>query len=219
MGVAPHFFPKDLVEKKFSDKLFKEADEMAHWVCELGFYTQMMPEYFSLGHANAQIDNAFFWKNEEGDVCGGLTDFGSMSHVPMPIMLSGGWCGAEPEMMDEHEEKLIHCFLDEYEKASGIHLDFDTFHLHYKISQAAMFCGCCANMSGVYRLMKKDEWKSVKSRFDKKIDNTFLLRCYTVQIIFLLALWKKRSPYPYFQKWMQRVKLPPKDIGSWPPAM
>mmetsp|Transcript_15860 Transcript_15860/g.37086 ORF Transcript_15860/g.37086 Transcript_15860/m.37086 type:complete len:136 (-) Transcript_15860:95-502(-) len=133
----------------------------------------------------------------------------------MPSMLGGGWCGAEPEMMDEHEEKLARVFVDEYEGACGVHLDFDNFFLHLKIGQAALFCGCCANLGGVYRIMPKAEWKNIKSRFDAKIDNTFLLRCYTVQVIFLLALWRKRNPYPYFQRWMKRTGVPKKELTQW----
>lgn len=215
--VAPQYFPADLVEKKFRDKVFKEVNEMAHYIMEIGFYSSMMPEYFSLAHPNAQIDNAFFWRDHSGEIMAGLTDFGSMSHVQMPNMLQGGWCGAEPEHMDEHEEKLTRCFLDEYEKAGGGKLDFETFFNTLKINQAMTFCGCCANLGGVYRIMPKAEWKNIKSRFEPKIDNTFLLRCYTVQIIFLLALWRKRSPYPHFQKWMQKTGLPKKEISGWGP--
>mmetsp|Transcript_62697 Transcript_62697/g.178022 ORF Transcript_62697/g.178022 Transcript_62697/m.178022 type:complete len:529 (+) Transcript_62697:2279-3865(+) len=215
LKVAPHYFPAALVEKNFSDRVFGQMHEMAHYLPELGFYTQLMPEYFSLAHPNAQIDNAFFWRDAQGTTVAGLTDFGSSSHVPMPIMLGGGWCGAEPEMMDEHEEGLTRVFVDEFEKACGIHLGFDDFYLHVKLSQIATFCGCCANLGGVYRIMPKAEWKTVKSRFDPKIDNTFLLRCYTVQIIFLLALWQKRSPYPFFQKWLTRTKFPKKELEKW----
>jgi len=215
LRVAPQYFPEDLVEPRFTDRVFREVNEMAYYLSEMGFYSNMMPEFFSLGHPNAQIDNAFFWRGASGEVLAGLTDFGNMSHLPMPLMLGGGWCGAEPELMDEHEEKLTRVFLDEYEKACGIRLSFDDFYLHLKITQVATFCGCCANLGGVYRIMPKAEWKNVKSRFDPKIDNTFLLRCYTVQIIFLLALWRKRNPYPYFQTWLKRTGLPRKEISSW----
>lgn len=215
LKVAPQFFPEDLVSKKFSDKVFNEMHEMAHYLAEFGFYTNMMPEYWSLGHPNAQIDNAFFWRDYSGVVMAGLTDFGSMGHLPMPTMLSGGWCGAEPEMMDEHEDKLVKVFLAEYEKAGGIHLDFEDFFLHLKLGQATTFAGCCANLGGMYRIMPKAEWKNVNSRFDPKIDNTFLIRCYSVQVIFLLALWRKRNPYPYFLRWLKRVGMPKKELTKW----
>merc|ERR1712048_144569 len=207
MTLAPQYFPKDLTLKPFREKVLREAKEMANYLCEMTFYTNLMPEYFSLGHPNAQIDNAFFWVNENGETQCGLTDFGSMSQMQIPTMLQSGWCGAEPEMMDDHEVPLVRLFCEEFEKTCGIHLDYDDFMLHFKIAQATTFCGCAANLGGAYRIMKKDEWENVKSRFDSKIDNTFLLRCYTVQIIFCFAWWRKRSPYPFFQQWMARTGM------------
>jgi len=208
--VAPQYFPKDLTEPKMKEKIFKEGHEMAHYLSEMGFYSALQPEYFALAHPNAQIDNAFFWRREDRSMACGLTDFGSMSHMQMPGMLQGGWCGAEPEVMDDHEENLVKVFIAEYERCCGVKLDYDYFYLHLKLGQASTFCGCAANLGGCYRIMPKEEWKSIKSRFDAKIDNTFLVRCYTVQIIFCLAWWRKRSPYPYFQKWMKLVGMPAK---------
>ncbi|CAE7199980.1 unnamed protein product, partial [Symbiodinium pilosum] len=44
-------------------------------------------------------------------------------------------------------------------------------------------------------------------RFDKQIDDVFLLRCYYVQIELFMALLHKRSPYPYYLDFMKRTGL------------
>merc|ERR1712066_643012 len=109
--------------------------------------------------------------------------------------------------MDEHEEKLAKFFLDEYAKAGGDKLNYDDFFMHLKITHGAVFFGCMANIGMLKRIYKTQDWKDIKDRKDKKIDNLFLVRCYMVQVELYLAMWRKRSPYPHFQKWLKRTRL------------
>jgi len=203
---APHAFPAKYVSKDHLDRFFAEARELSHYGREMSWYTSLFPEYFSLAHPNAQVDNAFYWRSD-GEMQCGLLDWGSTLHMSMPQCLAGGWMGAEPEFMDEHEEKLIDAFLKEYEEVTGAKLDRYQFYLVFKLSQGFMLFGCFANVQWCLRLIDKPGWKLVKDRFDKRIDATFLLRCYFVQIEFFLGMWMKRSPYPYWQKWMSQVGL------------
>jgi len=206
--VAPHTFPKELTEKAHTDKFFKEAGEMSMYCAEMQLYLTCMPEYFSLVHPNAQVDNAWYWRDPEGTLQCGLLDWGGVSHGTIPNCLANGWMGAEAEVMDEHETKLIRFFIDEYEKVTGEKLDFDDVHMHVKLGHAIVLFGCCANIGMLYRIFKKDEWPSIKGRKDPRINNNFLSRCYFVQIELFLAMFKKRSPYKAFKEWMTRVKLP-----------
>jgi len=59
-------------------------------------------------------------------------------------------------------------------------------------------------------LMKKDAWKDIKDRRDKRVDNAFLIRCYYVQLVLFLGMWRRRSPYAMFRRWIARTKLPAK---------
>lgn len=205
-----HAFPKEYTTSASLEQFFREAREMSKYVAEMGFFTQMVPEYFSLMHPNAQLDNAFYWRDENGQCQAGLLDFGSCMHMALPSALAGGWMGAEPDMLDEHERKLSDFFVQEFEKVTGEKLDSDLFYLHIKLAHAGVLYGCCANVRWCLTLIKKDEWPTVKDRKDKRIDEGFLLRCYFVQLQMFLGMWKKRSPYPYWQDFMKRTKMPRK---------
>jgi len=206
VATAKHVFPADLVEEPFLEAFMKEAKEMSKYVAELNFYSLIFPEYHTLAHPNAQIDNGFYWQNEEGQTQAGLIDLG-MAFMPMPVCLANAWIGAEPEMMDEHEEKLTRLFQEQYEQAGGFKLDYDNLYMHVKLAHAAVLYGCCANIGMLLRIVGKDEWKGIKDRKDPKIDNLFLARCYMVQIEMFLAMWRKRSPYKHFQKWLRRTGI------------
>jgi len=207
---APHVFPQDLVKKSYLDKFFQEAEEMAPYCAEMTFYMKLMPEYEALAHPNAQVDNAYYWRDEAGKMAAGLLDWDGCTMMPMPQCVGNAWMGAEPDMLDEHEEKLLKHFLDEYKKASGEELDYDSFYMCYQLSQVCVMYGCFANLGVLHRLIAKDQWKDIKDRFDQKVDGQFLVRCYLVQVELFLAMWRRRNPYPQWQKWMKRTGMPKK---------
>merc|ERR1719195_1329068 len=120
------------------------------------------------------------------------------------MCMANGWIGAESEMMDEHEEKLTKYFLEQFERVGGGKLDYDDFYMHLKIIHGAVFFGCMANIGMLKRIIKVDEWKNIKDRKDKQIDNLFLARCYMVQVELYLAMWRKRSPYQAFKEMNHR---------------
>lgn len=204
-----HCFPKEYVEKKYVDKFFKEAKEMGNYCAEMGWYSAMVPEYWSLVHPNAQVDNAFYWTNDSGDMQCGLLDWGGVSHSNIPFCLANGWIGPEVDVFDEHEAKLVQLFIDEYQRVTGFKIDFADLYMQIKLSQAAVLPGCCANLGSMLRnVIQTKDWKDVKDRFDPRIDHNFLARCYFVQVELFLGMWKNRSPYKYFKDWLKKTGIP-----------
>jgi len=183
---------------------------MTKYVAEMSFYTMMMPEYLAMAHLNAQVDNAYYWRNEAGEMQCGLLDWDGVSFSAMPSCLGNAWMGAEADTMTEHEEKLVRYFVDEYRKASGEQLHFETFYMCFKMSQAAVMYGCMANLGQLRRLVPPAAWKDIKDRYDPKVDAQFITRCYYVQVELFLAMWRNCSPYPHWKTWMERTGRPVK---------
>lgn len=208
---CPQAFPKELVSKTYIDRFNTEADEMAKYCCEMNFYMNSIPEYYSLVHPNAQVDNAFYWKDSAGEIRCGLLDWGGVNVGNIPTCLGNGWMGAEPEIMKDHEKALVQLFCDEYEKVSGFKFDVEHMLTCLKLAQAAVFYGCCANIGMCLRIFKRDEWAKMKGRKDPRIDENFLLRCYWVQVYLWMKMWgQTNSPYIYFKKWHDKMGLPKK---------
>ena len=63
-----------MVTRPKSLQTLRQAYEMSKYIQEISFYQMLIPEYRSLAHPNAQIDNAMFWKNESGVLECGLID-------------------------------------------------------------------------------------------------------------------------------------------------
>jgi len=207
---ARHTMPRQWTSQAYLDKWVKESMEMAPYLSEMAWYSQMMPEYFTFAHPNLMIDNAFFWTDDAGVMRSGLIDWGACTMMAIPRAVAGCWIAAEVKFMDEHEAGLINCFLDEFEKITGEKLDHDEFKLHLKLAYVCIHVGSCASVRWCLQLIPKKQWPDVVDRFDPKIDDKFMMRCYHVQTELFLGMWENRNPYPYFLKWMDATGMPQK---------
>lgn len=203
--LVKHVFPTELVTKGNIDRFFDEAREIQMYHLEMRYHARAIPEFYSIEHPNAQVDNAWYWKDEAGAMQCGLLDWGGVFPGSIPNCIGNGWMGAETCMMDEHEEKLLRFFIDEFEKVTGLRFDFEDLWMHVKLAQGLVLPGCCCNTQ---RIRGTVDWKKVRSRKDPQINDNFLGRCYFVQMELFLGMWRKRSPYAAFQRWRKRLNLP-----------
>jgi len=206
-----HVFPSDLVTPERLRKFFSEAREIQMYHREIKYHMRILPEFVAVEHPNAQVDNAWYWKSQDGSTDCGLLDWGGVFPGSIPNCIGNGWIGAETDMMDEHEGKLLQCFVDEFRKETGVSLDVNDLWMHVKLAQATVLPGCCINTQ---RIRGTIDWKRVKSRRDAAVNDNFLGRCYFVQMELFLGMWRKRSPYPAFTKWRQRLGLPARVVPS-----
>ena len=68
-------------------------------------------DYVALCHWNANIDNAWFWRDTGGLHCG-LMDWGCVSQMNLGMAIWGAMSGAETALWDEHFDELLDVFVD-----------------------------------------------------------------------------------------------------------
>jgi len=204
---CPQLFNSELTKKDNVLKILKEACHIAQYQFEINAFMQQSYDYFSLMHVNMQIDNAFFYFDAKGEVEAGLLDWGSFAHSHIIQGMVGNWCGAEAEVMEELDEKLINIFCDELAAQGGPTLDRETVWYMMRLCQGGSIMGQAANLAQLYSMHKKnaDIWKDIKNRDDPRVEDIFLMRVFTSnwRNMCLLFLSKKRSPYAAFLKWLK----------------
>jgi len=81
------------------------------------------PDFISLCHWNANIDNAWFWRDADGQLECGLLDWGHVGQMSVAQTIYGGFSGAEKELWDGHLEQVVDTFSEEYQRCGGPRLD------------------------------------------------------------------------------------------------
>ncbi len=94
-------------------------------------------DYVALCHWNANVDNAWFWRDTDGLHCG-LMDWGCASQMNVGMALWGAMSGAETSMWDRHLDELLDVFVTEFRRSGGPALDPNRLRRHTLLYAATM---------------------------------------------------------------------------------
>ena len=83
------------------------------------------PDYVALCHWNANVDNAWFWRDTDDVLHCGLMDWGCVSQMNVGMAIWGAMSGAETELWNNHLDDLLQLFVDEVHSYGGPKLDTD----------------------------------------------------------------------------------------------
>ena len=71
------------------------------------------PECVALCHWNANVDNAWFWRDADNVLNCGLMDWGCVSQMNVGMAIWGAMSGAETDLWNHHLDDLLHVFVAE----------------------------------------------------------------------------------------------------------
>ena len=137
-AIHPQLLPDNLREPALFAQL---ADEVALFLRHESLikrYLQSRPEFIALCHWNAHLDNAWFWRDQSGELQCGLMDWGRVSQMNVAYALWGCLSGASLSIWNEHLPQLLQLFVDELREHGGPALDIDELLLHLQLYVAMM---------------------------------------------------------------------------------
>ncbi len=136
---CPQLLPAPLRSADFIAKLNVEVGHFLRHEATIKRFLQSNYDLIALCHWNAQIDNAWFWRNAEGELECGLFDWGHVNQMNVAFSLWGCLSGAGLEIWDEHLEELLALFAEEFHRQGGSVISVPVLKLHLLLYAALMF--------------------------------------------------------------------------------
>ena len=136
----PHLVPAHIADRAFLDGFCADAALAAERQEEIWRFLSSRPEMIALCHMNANIDNAWFWRDSQGALQAGLIDWGSVGQMSVASSIWGCIGAAEPETHDRYLDELLDLFVAEYARAGGPTLDRRALaqHLDLHVTMSAL---------------------------------------------------------------------------------
>src|SRR5262249_40815037 len=122
-AACPQLVPENIRAPELIAKLTAEAPRFLEHQGAIRRYLYSKPELIALCHWNANIDNAWFWRDDQGKVQCGLMDWGRVGQMNVALALWGCLAAAEKALWDEHLDDLLALFVAEYRAAGGPAID------------------------------------------------------------------------------------------------
>jgi hypothetical protein len=135
---CPQLLPAPLTAPSFIARLEHDAVRFLRHEATIKRFLHADRDFIALCHYNANIDNAWFWRDPSGALGCGLLDWGRVRQMNVAYALWGSLCGAGLDIWDNHLEELLALFTAELHAHGGPRLDVAELALHLDFYVATM---------------------------------------------------------------------------------
>ncbi|MEZ0356219.1 hypothetical protein [Mycobacterium sp. SA01] len=149
-------------------------------------------DHIALCHWNANVDNAWFWRDGAGRLQCGLMDWGCVSRLNVAMALWGALSAAENALWDQHFDDLVVLFAQEYEASGGPRTDCDELAAQVLQYAAIMGATWLLDVPALIRARLGEAAKEM-TRFDPAIKHDEGIRAPLQMLTNVLNLWEARD--------------------------
>lgn len=118
IAAHPGLFPADVRAPQLTSRLAADARAVIAAEPALWRHLAATTDHIALCHWNANVDNAWFWRDGHGLRCG-LMDWGCVSQLNVAMALWGALSAAETDLWNRHLDDLLCAFCDEVRAIGG----------------------------------------------------------------------------------------------------
>jgi hypothetical protein len=186
----PHLLPATIRSDAFLAELLREAPRSIEHADALRAATREGARgLIAFCHWNANIDNAWFWRDDAGELACGLMDWGNVGQMNLVTALVSCLTFAEPDFVIEHLDHLLGVFARVFADAGGGHLDAGALKLAFARHVVA---GGLLWPLGAVPLLERHvaDLASVTNRFDPRIAQDEFPRTQLHLLTTYLMLWR-----------------------------
>ncbi len=146
-------------------------------------------DYLALCHWNANVDNAWFWRDAGNALHCGLLDWGCVGQMNIAMALWGAMSGAETDMWECHLDDLLGLFVSEIRACGGPDLDVAELHHQLMLYVGIMAVAWLLDVPALIRSRFGDSTRSL-SRNDPNIKDDESVRAPLQMLTNALNLWE-----------------------------
>jgi len=188
----PRLLPANIVAPDFIAQLLAEMPLFLERQADIKSFLTSAPDLIALCHWNANIDNAWFWRRENGALHCGLMDWGRVGQMNIALALWGSLSAAEPDMLADQLDALLPLFLREYEAHGGPAIALVQLQDHLFLYIATMGMAWLLDAPPIIRAQIPD-LAPVHDRFDVRFKQNEAARTQLHMLTNVLNLWQRRG--------------------------
>ena len=191
-ALHPHLLPANIVAPAFIARLSELAPRFLAAETEIKAFLNANRDHIALCHWNANIDNAYFWRDQSGEMQCGLMDWGRVGQMNVALAIWGALSAAEIELWDNHLDDLLMLFVSEFEDAGGPRLDVAEIKFHLDLFVAMLGLAWLMDAPALIHRQIPDLHQSI-TRLDPRIRRDEMARTQVHMVGTFLNLWDRHD--------------------------
>jgi hypothetical protein len=188
----PRLVPEGLAAAGFISQLREQAPLFAEHQRAIKRFLYADPDLIALCHWNANVDNAWFWRDQHGKLVCGLMDWGRVGQMNVALALWGALSAAEPGFLGDHLDDLLSLFVAAYRDHGGPAVEVSTLSLHLQLFVATMGLAWLLDAPALIEARIPD-LETIQSRRDPRFSANETARTQLHMMTNVLTLWRTRD--------------------------
>jgi hypothetical protein len=188
----PGLLPPPLREAAFIASLRGGAPRIAQSGAAIFAELARDPRHIALCHWNAQLDNAWFWREADGGLHCGLMDWGNAGQLNVAMAIWGCLCGAHPDRWRQIEE-LVGVFVDAFNGEGAPPIEVPVVMAHLDLYIAHMGVRYMLDSPGFIR-SRLPAGHVPADHLDAAIQADERIRSQLAILVNFLGRWRERDP-------------------------
>jgi hypothetical protein len=209
---CPQLLPANIAEPAFFVKLHRDVAAFIEHEITIKHFMHSNRDLIALCHWNANIDNAWFWRDGSGVLRCGLMDWGRVRQLNVAFALWGCLLGAPLAIWNHHLDELFTLFCEEFHAHGGPRLDIAELMLHLDLYVATM--ALTRMMDAPEKiLMRLPQAAEASGPLDPVFRKNETARNYLHISSVILNLWQRRDFGASLNRMLDCMKVCP-HVGS-----
>jgi hypothetical protein len=188
---SPGLLPANVRSAQFIARLRNDAPRFLRHEPAVWSHLAGQTDYLALCHWNANVDNAWFWRDADNAMHCGLLDWGCVGQMNVAMAFWGAMSGAETGMWDRHLDDLLGLFVAEIRARGGPDLEVGELHNQLMLYVGIMAVAWLLDVPALIRSRFGDSARSL-SRKDPLIRDDESVRAPLQMLTNALNLWETK---------------------------
>ena len=187
----------NLLPAQYCDKEF--ADSLAKWVPKTFKHYHAIkddlnahPKLAAICHWNPNIDNGWFWRDENKQMQAGLFDWGNVGNINLASAFCSSIAFTEIEVLEKHFDALVDTLLSEYKEYCGVEVTTEDFQDCFNLLVATDLTALLLDLPAFLTSLHPD-LDSYESYRDPRLEKDFVSRLRVVGFRGYSYLWKQKN--------------------------
>jgi len=127
------------------------------------------PDYVALGHQNLNADNAYFWRDADGNLDCGVYDWGGFGSSCLGHKIYWMFNCADFDQVQENLSDYMDAFITAYSESGGPTIEKDVLEAQILLTSMENMEFMVRSVPNSLRMCPKKEWATIKDRHDPRI--------------------------------------------------
>jgi hypothetical protein len=190
-AASSELLPANILSPQFISRLRDEAPRLLRHEPAVWDYLAGQSDYIALCHWNANVDNAWFWRDTDEALQCGLMDWGCVGQMNVAMALWGAMSGAETDLWDQHLDELLDVFVSEVRRCGGPDLNVPELRGQVMLYVGIMTVAWLIDIPALIR-KRFGEAAQTLTRKDPRIKDDESVRAPLQMLTNALNLWEKQ---------------------------